>query len=297
MRRIAFCAFLLLTSQNLYSQNTESFGIFGGFNIPITIDKGLEKDTRFQSRFHIRGTPIGFHYGYDRPGFGYVISPSYLQIGQKYTIKNTVGGDVGTRDISMNYFSVPLTLKFHVNDLSFFRLSVVAAADLCFLMDGKETFTHEASKLRFPAGVSVPTDPGYIIAYDGVFVPEVTNQIHVSKDKFSAFQLFGAFGIRSDLDLSEHWSVMIDGRANFGVFDSRNKSYVSELSNPSGPKDINGSPGAPDLYGQRRDTFLSVTFGVSRIIQTKAKFKERRSSPLPKVNYSKGVGGKAKPKK
>lgn len=284
MRRFAFCAFLVFTFQNLRSQNTESFGVFGGFNVPITIDKGLEKDTRFQSRFHIRGTPIGFHYGYDRPGFGYVISPSLLQIGQKYTIKNTTGGDVGTRDISMNYFSLPLTLKFHVNDLSFFRLSVVAAADFCFLFDGKETFTHLASKLRFPSGVSVPTDPGYTIAYDGVFVPEVTNQIHVSKDKYNVFQLFGAFGIRSDLDLSEHWSVMLDGRANFAVFDSRNNAYLNQLAIPSGPGDVNGSLGAPDLYGQRRDIFLSVTMGVSRIIQTKAKFKERHSSPIPKMN-------------
>lgn len=295
MRRLAFCAFLVLIFQNLCAQNIESFGVFGGFNVPITIDKGLEKDTRFQSRFHIRGTPIGFHYGYDRPGFGWVISPSYLTVGQKYTIKNTTGGDVGTRDINMNYFSLPLALKFHVNDLSFFRLSVVAAADFCFLLDGKETFTHLASKLRYPAGVSVPTDPGYTIAYDGVFVPEVTNQVHVSKDKYSAFQLFGAFGIRSDLDLSETWSVMLDGRANFAVFDSRNKAYLDQLNNPSGAADVNGAPGAPDLYGQRRDVFLSVTLGVSRIITTKPKFKERRSSPLPKVNYS--GGGKGKPKK
>ena len=34
----------------------------------------------------------------------------------------------------------------------------------------------------------------------------------------------------------------------------------------------------------RRDIFLSVTLGVSRIIQTKAKFKERHSSPIPKMN-------------
>ena len=283
MRRLALGA-ILLCYQSLYGQNVESFGVFGGFNIPITIDKGLEKDVRFVSKFSIRGTPIGFHYGYDRPGFGYVISPSYLQIGQKFIIKNTTGGDVGTRDIAMNYFSLPLTLKFHVNDLSFFRLSLLAAADFCFLMDGQETFTHEASKLKFPAGVSVPTDPGYTIAYDGVFVPQVTNQVHVSKDKFSSFQIFGAVGIRADLDLSDDWSVMADGRANFGLFESRTKEYINTLTNPSGPPDINGNPGAPDLYGQRRDIFLSFTVGISRIITTKAKFKSKKSAPIPKMS-------------
>lgn len=284
MRRFAICAFLIVLFQNLYSQNIESFGIFGGFNVPVTIDKGLDKDTRFQSKFHIRGTPIGFHYGYDRPGFGYVISPSFLQVGQKYTIKNSTGGDVGTRDINMNYLSLPVALKFHINDLSFFRLSMVAAVDFCFLLDGKETFTHESSKLRFPSGVSVPNETGYTVAYDGVFVPSVTNRVHVSKDKYNAFQLFGGIGMRADLDLNEHWSVMLDGRANFALFDSRNKAYLNQLSTPSGANDINGKPGAPDLFGQRRDVFLSVTMGISRIITTKPKFKERHSSPVPKMN-------------
>ncbi len=298
MRRLVFCAFLVVSFQNLYSQNIESFGITGGFNVPLTIDKGLDKDPRFRGNFLIRGTPIGFQYGYDKPGFGYVISPSFLSIGQKYTIVNTTGGDVGTRDISMNYFSVPVALKFHLNDLAFFRLSLVAAVNFCFLLDGKETFTHEAAKLKYPSGVSVPTDPGYIIAYDGVFVPSVTNQVYVSKDKYNSFQMFGGIGLRSELDLSEKWSVMLDGRANFAVFDSRNKAYLDQLQTPTGAADYNGSPGAPDLYGQRRDIFLSVTLGVSRIITTKPKFKERHTKPLPKVNYekTKGMGGTGKTK-
>jgi hypothetical protein len=286
MRSFAFCVLLLASYQNLYSQNIESFGVFGGFNIPITIDKGLDKDSRYQSIFLIRGTPVGFHYGYDRPGFGYVISPSYLSIGQKYTIKNSTGGDVGTRDISMNYFSLPVALKFHINDLSFFRFSMVAAVDFCFLLDGKETETNVAAKLRYPSGVSVPTDPGYTIAYDGVFVPALNNKVQVSKDKFNVFQLFGGIGVRADLDLNENWSLMADGRANFALFDSRNSAYVDQLKNPSGPNDINGNPGAPDLYGQRRDVFLSATFGISRIITTKSKFKERHSKPIPKMKIA-----------
>jgi len=299
MRIFVLCTFLFLALQDLRAQNIESFGVFGGFNIPVTLDKGLDRDTRFESHFLVRGTPIGFQWGYDRPGFGWVLSPSLLTIGQNYTIKNTTGGDVGTRDITMKYFSVPFALKFHLNDLSFFRLSMVAAVNFCFLMDGKETFTHEASKLKFPAGVSVPTDPGYQVAYDGVFVPAVTDQVHVSKDKYNAFQMFAGVGFRADLDFSENWSAMIDGRANFAIFDSRNAAYVSQLTSPSGAPDINGKPGAPDLYGQRRDMFLSATMGISRIIQTKTKFKSRKSSPVPKMDpggHSKGKPTKKKKK-
>lgn len=287
MRNFATGILLILFSQQLVAQNIESFGFFAGINVPITIDQGLEDDPRFVSKFSIVGTPVGFHYGYDRPGLGYVISPSYLTIGQKYIIKNTTGGDAGTRDISMNYVSVPLALKFHLNDLAFFRLSMVAALDFCFLVDGKETFTHVAAKLRYPSGVSIPTDPGYVVVYDGVLVPDVVNKVHVSQDKFNSFQLFGGVGMRADLDLSDEWSVMADGRANFALFDSRTTAYLDQLNNPAGPADYLGNPGAPDLPGARRDIFLCFTMGISRIITTKPQFKSRQSSPIPKMS-SKG---------
>ncbi len=287
MRKILLGAFLIAFVQQLDAQNIESFGVFGGFNVPITIDQGLENDPRFVSKFSIRGTPVGIHYGYDRPGFGYVISPNYLVIGQNYIIKNTTGGDAGSRDISMSYLSVPIALKFHLNTLAFFRLSVVAALDFSFLLDGKETFTHVSSKLRYPSGVSIPTDPGYIAVYDGVFVPDVSELVHVSKDKFNTFQLFGGVGMRADLDLSDHWSLMADGRANFALLDSRTSEYLDQLKTPTGPADFYGKPGAPDLPGARRDIFLSFTFGVSRIITTKPKFKARHSSPIPKMSTPK----------
>ena len=286
MRKILLGAFLAIFAHALCAQNIESFGVFGGFNVPITIDQGLENDPRFVSKFSIRGTPVGIHYGYDRPGFGYVISPNYLVIGQNYIIKNTTGGDVGSRDINMSYLSVPIALKFHLNTMAFFRLSMVAALDFSFLLDGKETFTHISSKLRYPSGVSIPTDPGYTVVYDG-FVPDVADLVHVSKDKFNTFQLFGGVGMRADLDLSDHWSVMADGRANFALLDSRTSEYLAQLETPTGPADFAGKPGAPDLSGARRDIFLSFTFGVSRIITTKPKFKARHSSPIPKMSIQK----------
>jgi hypothetical protein len=280
-----FC--LALLANPLFSQNVESFGIFGGFNIPVTIDQGLSSDPRFISKFSNRGTPVGVFYGYDRPGLGFFVSPNYLTVGQTYIITNTTGGHVGTRDINLNYLSVPVGLKFHLNSMAFFRLSLVAALDFSFLLDGQETFTHQASKLRFPAGVSVPTDPGYTIAYDGVFVPDVKDLVHVSKDKFNSFQIFGGIGMRFDLDLNEKWSLMADGRANFGLLEPRLQEYIDQLKNPSGPPDFQGNPGAPDLYGPRRDIFLSFTVGAARIITTKPKFKARQSAPIPKMTMPK----------
>ncbi len=306
MRAVLFGLFFLILT-HASAQNIEAFGVFGGFNFPFTVDPGLNKDPRFVGRLTFRGTPVGFSYGYDRVGHGILITPNYTQAGQKFIIKNTTGGEIGTRDVQMNYLSIPIALKLHINDMSFFRLSLVAAISPSFLMKGQETFTikspDQAAKLRYPAGVSVPTEPGYEKVYDGVFVPQLDNDVHVSNDKFNSFQLFAALGLRSDFDLNDDWSINFDGRANFGIFDPRKSTYIEELKNPAGPEDFYGNPGAPDLYGQRREIFLSVSFGISRIIQIKQKFKSKqstspalKSAPKPRTSTNSNHGGMSKSK-
>jgi hypothetical protein len=283
--------FLITITTASFSQEVESFGVFGGFNIPFTIDQGLKSDPRFYGKFTLRGTPIGISYGYDKIGYGYLISPEYVQIGQQFTIVNYLGGTVGTRDIQMNYLSLPIALKLHLNDIAFFRLSVVAALNFSYLLQGQETLTinaiSSARKLTYPVGVSVPNDPNYQVSYDGVYVPNLDNDIYVSTDKYAKFQLFAGVGFHSDFDINDDWSITFDGRANFGIFDPRSSGYIGELKNPSGPPGVDPSgqpkldtkPGAPDLYGQRRDIYLAATFGISRIIQIKEKFKGKRTSP------------------
>lgn len=290
--RLLFTVAFVFLSCCVYGQNVESFGVFGGFNFPITLDEGLQKDNRFYGKFTIRSTPIGFSYGYDKVGYGYVITPSFTRIGQNFSIKNSAGGEIGIREILMDYISVPIALKLHINDMAFFRLSAVGALSFNYLLNGSETFTHDAGKIRYPAGISVPQEPGYIIAYDGVFVPEVNNLEYVSKDKFNSFQLFAAVGFRSDFDLSDEWSINFDGRINFGIFDPRTSSYIDQLKKPSGLPDINGNPGAPDFYGQRREMFLSVGFGISRIIESKSKFKTKTTG----IRDRSGGGTTAKPR-
>ena len=299
LMRFALALLFFLVSWHLaVSQNVESFGIFAGLNTPFTLDQGFQKDPRFLGQLTVRTSPIGFNYGMDYIGYGFLISPSYLKVGQKFIIQNTSGGHAGTRDVTMNYFSVPVSLKLHINDIAFFRLSLVAALNFNYLVEGKETMSYVASKLKYPAKVSVPTDPGYVVSYDGVFVPEVNNQVYVSKDKFKPIQLFAGLGLRSDFDLNDNWSLNFDGRANFGIFEPHKNSYVQQLQNPSGPVDINGSPGAPDLYGIRREVYLSVQIGFSRIIVTKKEFKPKHTEQkATKVSPAKPKAGTKKSKK
>lgn len=267
--RVIFIGLVLLFSESIRAQTVESFGIFGGMNFPFTIDQGFKKDPRYFGRFTVRGTPIGLTYGYDKVGWGYAITPSYVKIGQKFIIKNTNGGEVGERNVEMNYFSLPMALKIHINDMAFFRLSMVAAINVNYLIQGQEFMTHDASKLNYPANVIIPTAPGYNLVYDGVFVPEENNLVYVANDKFNPLQLFAGVGLRSDFDLNDNWSLNFDGRANFGIFDPRKSDYVNSLQ-ADGP--------VTDLFGERREVYLSVGVGISRIVQGKTGFKTKRTT-------------------
>jgi hypothetical protein len=279
--RLVFIGLFLFSFELALGQNVESFGVFGGLNIPFTVDQGLHKDPRFFPKVILRATPIGFYYGYDKSGYGFALTPSYTQVGQKFNIENSTGGQVGIRDVHLNYLTVPASLKIHINDLSFFRLSLVASIAPSLLLSGSEKLTWSASKLKYPSGVTVPTSPGYTITYDGVYVPKISNQVYVSKDKFSVLQIFGAVGLRSDFDLNDNWSINFDGRANFGILDPRSSSYIKQLKNPSASTpDAFGQPGSPDIYGPRRDVYLSAQIGVCRIIQSKEKFTARQSGKL-----------------
>lgn len=253
--------FFVVAANICEAQHIESYGLFMGMNFPFTIDQGLRKDPRYLGKFTLRATPVGFSYGYDKVGHGFVVTPSFTKIGQKYIIKNVQGGEVGERDIQMDYLSVPVALKLHLNDLAFFRLSVVASVNFDYLMSGRELITQEASKQRYPSGVMIPTD--YPVVYDGVFVPELNKAEYVSKDKFKPFQLSAGVGFRSDFDFNEDWSMNFDGRAMFGIFDPRKPEYIEQLKGGS------SSNPQPDLYGQRRDVYLYATIGISRIFQIK----------------------------
>lgn len=294
-KRLTCSLFLLMVFHSVFSQNVESFGVFGGFNVPITYDEGLNNDPRYVGKVTFRATPVGVTYGYDHVGFGFVLTPNYSKIGQKFLIRNTVGGDVGTREVKMDYFSLPVALKLHLNDMSFFRLSAVAGLNFNYLISGSEIINFSASKQKYPASVRIPTDPGYTEVFDGVLVPDVVDQEYVSKDKYKPFQIFASLGLRSDFDLNDDWSLNFDGRANFGLTDPRKKEYIDQLKQTTD---------APDLYGARHEIYLTVQFGIARIIQIKKDFKPRHSSkPIvnnssspPKQNHKKLLSKKKKKK-
>ncbi len=264
-----------------WAQQVNSLGIFTGITVPYTFDAGINKDARYSNKYNVKFAPVGIHYGVDYQGYGLMIDPCITKLGQNYNVVNIQGGHVGERKIDLTYFYLPVGLKLHIIDLSFFKVSFVASVGFGMLLNGKETISHSGddtrSTLLFPVEVvgvfpSPENDlfeqqnPGYTVQYDGVRVPKQNNLELLSKDDFQSFQIFGGIGFRSDWDITEQWRVSFDLRGNAGVLEPRKSEYLDK---------VKAHEAIYDIYGSRRDLFLSLNIGFARIVEIERKDREK----------------------
>jgi hypothetical protein len=256
-----------------------SLGVFTGITAPYTWDEGIDNDSRYKARYEVKVAPVGIAYGVDYQGFGFVVSPSLITIGQNFHVINSVGGHEGTRKINMRYLELPVALKLHVIDLSFFKVSLVAGAGVGYLLDGKETISHGYGKYRFPAEVYPVLPASYTPEYDGVLAPEVDNFTMLRKKDFNPIQFFGAFGFRSDWDVTEAWRISFDIRANYALLETRTDAYLQRMESHQTLYDITG---------KRREIFAYLNIGISRYIEVD-KEKEHKTKSFKKFTPKKAM--------
>lgn len=246
----------LIIPASAFSQKIVSMGLFTGLTAPFTLDQGIENDPRYQYRYLVKYAPIGFNVEIDYDGFGLIASPSYMKDGQNLNALNSVGGQIGIRKINMQYIDIPVGFKLHVIDLSFFKVSFIAAAGVQYLISGEETISHEAGKMRFPLAVYPILPDDYIIEYDGVLVPEVNDYQMLSSRDFNKTQFTGALGFRSDWEVTQELKVSFDLRATYSFLEPRTTEYVTKVENHETLYDI---------AGDRKEIYVHFTIGVSRV--------------------------------
>jgi hypothetical protein len=271
MKRSIFSLCLTCSLTIAFTQPRQiSLGIFTGLTTCYTWDTGINQDPRYQNRYDLKAAPIGICYGVDYQGYGFVINPGLMGVGQNYKIINTVGGQEGVRKINLQYLNLPVAFKLHVIDLAFFKVSLVAGASAGYLLDGKEYVTHNSAKFRFPQAVYPILPSDYSVEYDGVLAPKQDKHIMLSKSDFKPLQIFGSFGFRSDWDVTEVWRISLDVRAQYGFTDPRTSAYLARLSD---------NQTLYDLPGNRRDIFAYLNIGIARYIEVdKAKEHKTKSS-------------------
>jgi hypothetical protein len=280
MLRSVFCLVLISVGGFGYGQqHSIGFGVHSGFTIPVTLDLGMDRDPRYNPRYSLKAAPIGVTIMKDWEGFGFVLSPGLVTIGQDYDIVNTEGGHFGRRNINMKYFTLPAAFKLHLIDLDFFRVSALASVSGAYLFDADDRISHDATKLTFPEQTFPSLPDGYQIEYDGVLVPVIRDQINARKENFNSVQVFAGLGLRSDWDVTNHWRVSFDVRVHYGFLDSRNNAYLQEIEN---------FEHIYDQSGNRNEMFAHVSFGIVRYIdfdksdrdrEKKLKGSKKRYSP------------------
>jgi len=268
MGKFLITLMLALTSASLWAQQLSmSLGFYTGISTAYTLDDGINKDPRYKGTYDVKFAPVGVNFGMDYEGFGFLVSPGIINIGQNFYVVNTSGGQNGKRKINLQYLNVPVAFKVHIINLSFFRISGLASLSAAYLMDGKEEISHSETKLKFPEEVYPILPPDYIVQYDGVAVPEVNGYIISEKKDFKSLQIFAAAGFISDWDISNHWRLSIDFRVNYGIYEPRTDAYLTKL---------NANQTLYDIPGKRRDMFAQLSVGISRYIEFEKSDQERK---------------------
>jgi len=268
MKRIIFFIALTLASWSSKAQQfSVSFGLYTGVTGSYTKDEGIEKDPRYEGRFEAKLAPIGLHIGLDYEGFGLMISPGLINIGQNYYLTNTMGGQDGLRKIDLRYLTVPLSFKVHLVRFTTFKLSAVASFSPSFLVRGSEELSHTATKLQFPQAVYPILPPTYTIEYDGVLAPAVNDYIISEKKDFKSLQLFAGAGFRTDWDPSNHWRISVDLRINYGLLEPRTSQFTTEQQS---------TLRLYEIAGKRTEMFAQFTVGISRYIEFEKNEKEQK---------------------
>jgi hypothetical protein len=261
--------FLLCAFAACAQMRIVSLGVYSGITSTYTWDEGINIDPRYKPRYDVKTAPFGICFGQDFDGFGYLLTPGLVNIGQNYHMVNIVGGHEGTRKINLSYATFPIALKFHLIDLIFLKTSFIMGASPSFLLKGKEELTHNNAKFYFPAAVYPYLPSDYTVQYDGVIAPDMKKFAMLDKEDFKTLQTFGFIGIVSDWYLSNAWKVSFDIRAQYSFQDNRSLDYLERLENYEQIYDV---------PGKRRDIVLNFAIGVSRYIEFEKKQQQEKAS-------------------
>jgi hypothetical protein len=262
-----------------------SFGANTGITATYTWDEGINSDPRYKPRNDIKFSTLGLTYGVDYDGFGFEINPGLLTTGQNFSVITTTSARKGVRKITLNYFSVPVALKFHLITLPSITTSFVGGVSPAILLKGQEKISHDAGSYYFPPAVYPILPDNYNVQGGVVMAPKVTNLKMLDNRDFRRFQFFAFIGVRSDWYFSTKWKASVDLRVSYSVVDDRTNTYTSKLEQYKTLYDI---------PGKRRDIVGNMTIGLSRYLLREKKEKDRKA--VIRRNTTKYVPPKKLPK-
>jgi len=252
-------------------------GATTAYNATFVFDQGLSKDPRYNSTTTYNWAPVGVSFGVDFGNkFGLQLETIKSVQGQIYDVINTAKQVAGTRKIDVEYFNIPLLMKFMGSGAGRARANFNFGPQLSILSKGVETLTTAKGDYQIPEGVDFETIKQDYETNVGVtpidnkngtynLPQDVPTTALLEKEmndfKNSEFQLAAAFGL--DIDLSRHLFLTTQVRANYSLTDMRNEDVITKLK----------SGDISEVFGGRANFLVGVQFGLHYYFGTLRSFK------------------------
>lgn len=243
------------------------FGVTSGYNATFVLDQGLSADPRYNSTYTYNWSPYGVNFGVDiGKKFGLQLEGILSNQGQIYNVINTAKQIAGTRKIDLQYYNIPLLLKFMGSGSGRARANFNLGPQLAILTKGVESLTTGAGNYQMPEGVDFATiqqDYGvdnvtqtaqqaaageYTLLNSIPTTDLLTKQANDFKNK--EFQLALAFGL--DIDLARHLYLTTQIRATYSLTDMRNEDIINTLK----------SGDISEIFGGRANCTVGIQMGL-----------------------------------
>ena len=262
MKRTLLSAILLLVIIQTKAQIRFHVGASTAFNSTFVLDQGLKADPRYLSTATYNWAPVGFSFGTDFGNkFGLQLESIKAAQGQFYEVRDAYNKIVGERNFDMTYLQFPLMMKLMSGGTGLARFNFQLGPQLSIIQTGTEILKYAQSTQSIPDGV-LPPD-GATLNPDGTYeVPAVDEIISGTSDitgalydfKEKEIQLAAAMGV--DLDISRHFYLAANIRANYSFTDMRGDDLLSLVKNGQ----------VSEIFNQRANLAVGVQLSLHWMI-------------------------------
>ncbi len=170
------------------------FGLTTGLNITSLVDAKLRGDPNYQSRTTYHSQPIGFTAGvHFNEHNGVQVEANHVRQGTHFVITDSRNGDrlVGTKDVLLTYWSVPLLYKYTAAAAAPVRFELHLGPQLNFLRSGIEVNRYSGNAVL----VASPSTTDLTGPNSNLAVTAGTEQQLAAAADFRSTTFSGVFGL------------------------------------------------------------------------------------------------------
>jgi hypothetical protein len=262
-RFLILAAALLIFSASGQAQGLK-LGLSTSITTDVVLDNGIKTDPRYEAKYTHQFSPIGFNVSYDlTPGFGLSLEAIMARQEMVYEIIDVLDQVQGEQSLNLNMVKLPLLLRFMSSGSSATRFNMNLGPQFTFISKAVETLAVQPGEFAMPEGTTFEE-----ILVDYPTATQTPEQANAGTYELSSeyyrdvltkeandfrnmdFQLAVALGL--DIDISRHFILVTQLRANYSINGYRNEDAVNDI--------INGN--ASQVFAEKANLNVGVQLGL-----------------------------------